>query len=193
MEENKELETTTEEQASVTPAANNGEKKGLFLSGLIVGFAATLLIVGGIFIAFQIHNIMTMKDDVAAQVSYGEDSAVNAQTIKKLQLLEDTVKENFYLSEVTNEQLEDGMFRGLMDSLDDPYSEYYTAEELKKAVCEDGFAESAFVESVTGVGNICERSALLAAGVQKLLIPKTARNGVTVAAAVMDLTICMED
>ena len=43
MEENKELETTTEEQASVTPAANNGEKKGLFLSGLIVGFAATLL------------------------------------------------------------------------------------------------------------------------------------------------------
>lgn len=66
MEENKELETTTEEQASVTPAANNGEKKGLFLSGLIVGFAATLLIVGGIFIAFQIHNIMTMKDDVAA-------------------------------------------------------------------------------------------------------------------------------
>ena len=47
MEENKELETTTEEQASVTPAANNGEKKGLFLSGLIVGFAATLLIVGG--------------------------------------------------------------------------------------------------------------------------------------------------
>lgn len=66
------------------------------------------------------------------QVSYGEDSAVNAQTIKKLQLLEDTVKENFYLSEVTNEQLEDGMFRGLMDSLDDPYSEYYTAEELNE-------------------------------------------------------------
>lgn len=30
MEENKELETTTEEQASVTPAANNGEKKAYF-------------------------------------------------------------------------------------------------------------------------------------------------------------------
>lgn len=59
-------------------------------------------------------------------------------------------------------------------------------------MCEDGFAESAFVESVTGVGNICERSALLAAGVQKLLIPRR-REGVTVAAAVMDLTICMED
>ena len=56
MEENKELETTTEEQASVTPAANNGEKKGLFLSGLIVGFAATLLIVGGSFSDPQHHD-----------------------------------------------------------------------------------------------------------------------------------------
>lgn len=73
----------------------NKERKGLFLSGIIVGFAATLLIVGGIFIAFQIHNIVSLKDDVSAQVSYDEDSAVNAQTIKKLQLLEDTVKRTF--------------------------------------------------------------------------------------------------
>ena len=75
MEENKELETVTESQK------NAG--KGLFLSGIIVGFAATLLVVGGIFIAFQIHRIVTVKDEVSAQVSYDEDSAVNAQTIKK--------------------------------------------------------------------------------------------------------------
>ena len=30
MEENKELETVTEKQATVTSGANNGEKKGLF-------------------------------------------------------------------------------------------------------------------------------------------------------------------
>ena len=53
MEENKELETVTESQR------NAG--KGLFLSGIIVGFAATLLVVGGIFIAFQIHRIVTVK------------------------------------------------------------------------------------------------------------------------------------
>lgn len=39
MEENKELETVTESQR------NAG--KGLFLSGIIVGFAATLLVGGG--------------------------------------------------------------------------------------------------------------------------------------------------
>ena len=41
MEENKELETVTESQR------NAG--KGLFLSGIIVGFAATLLVVGHLY------------------------------------------------------------------------------------------------------------------------------------------------
>ena len=47
MEANKDLENVTEGQTATAPATNNGEKKGLFLSGIIVGFAATLLIVGG--------------------------------------------------------------------------------------------------------------------------------------------------
>jgi len=58
---------------------------------------------------------------------------------------------------------------------------------------EDGFAESAFVRGVTGVGNVCERAALKSAGTRRLLIPKTAREGVTVAAAVTDYTLWMED
>lgn len=69
----------------------------------------------------------------------------------------------------------------------------YSAEELKEINSEEVFAESEFVRSVTGVGNVCERAALKGAGARKLLIPKTARAGVTVAAAVMDYTVCMED
>ena len=40
---------------------------------------------------------------------------------------------------------------------------------------------SAFVQKVTGVDNVCERSALL--GAEKLIVKKTALNGVTVALA----------
>ena len=54
---------------------------------------------------------------------------------------------------------------------------FYTAEELKKA--EGEFTPSAFVRSVTGVDNVCERAAVVAGG--KLLVHKTAKNGVTVA------------
>ena len=38
-----------------------------------------------------------------------------------------------------------------------------------------------------------ERAALLGARTKRLLIPKTAREGVTVAAAAVDYTVCMED
>lgn len=69
----------------------------------------------------------------------------------------------------------------------------YTSEELKQVESENGFTESDFVKSVTGVGSVCERAALKGAGVKKLLISKIAKNGVTVAAAVRDYTVCMED
>ena len=69
----------------------------------------------------------------------------------------------------------------------------WSVEELEQVQSEDGFTESAFVRSVAGVGNVCERSALKGAGTSRLLIRKTAHNGVTVAAAVKDYTVCMED
>ncbi len=85
--------------------------------------------------------------------------------------------------------------------------ETYTADELAAVESEDGFAESDFVKAVTGVGNVCERAALLGAGpvrlrhgagpvrlrhgadARRLLIPKTAGNGVTVAAALEDYRV----
>lgn len=69
----------------------------------------------------------------------------------------------------------------------------YTAEELRQVESEDGFAESEFVRSVAGVGNVCERAALKGAGVKRLLIHKTARDGVTIAAAASDYIVCMEE
>ena len=56
---------------------------------------------------------------------------------------------------------------------------FYCAEELKAVPGE--FTPSGFVQSVTGVDNVCERSALI--GAKELIVKKTARNGVTVAVA----------
>ena len=57
---------------------------------------------------------------------------------------------------------------------------YYTAEELASA---DGdFSYSEFVKNVTGVDNVCERSAVLHSG-GALIMSKFAQNGVTAAAA----------
>ena len=57
--------------------------------------------------------------------------------------------------------------------------EFYPAETLRAVP--GSFTPSPFVESVTGVDNVCERSALL--GADRLIVKKTAVNGVTVALA----------
>ena len=49
------------------------------------------------------------------------------------------------------------------------------------------FAESEFVRKTVGVGNVCERAAVCGGGT--LIIPKTAKDGVTVAAAVNEWRI----
>ena len=64
----------------------------------------------------------------------------------------------------------------------------YPAEELS-ALTGD-FTPSEFVKDRTGVDNVCERSALLRAGKEgRLILKKTAQDGVTVAAALIDRTI----
>ena len=55
----------------------------------------------------------------------------------------------------------------------------YSAEEL--AAVEGEFTPSDFVKGITGVDNVCERAAVRAGGA--ILVPKQAKNGVTVAVA----------
>jgi cobalt-precorrin 5A hydrolase len=56
---------------------------------------------------------------------------------------------------------------------------FYTAEELK--ALPGDFTPSEFVAKITGVDNVCERAALM--GAERLIVHKTAVNGVTVALA----------
>lgn len=56
---------------------------------------------------------------------------------------------------------------------------FYTPQELEKAPGE--YPKSEFVRSVTGVDNVCQRAAML--GAEKLVVAKTAMDGVTVSIA----------
>lgn len=63
----------------------------------------------------------------------------------------------------------------------------YTADQLREV--QGSFSASAFVKQITGVDNVCERSAILAGG-GALIHPKTAGNGITMA---MALNGCQPD
>lgn len=68
--------------------------------------------------------------------------------------------------------------------------EFFAAERLAKA--EGPFSSSPFVESVTGVGCVCERAAVCTSGGGRLICAKQVLDGVTVALAASTFT-CMFD
>lgn len=66
----------------------------------------------------------------------------------------------------------------------------YTENELKQVPGE--FTPSPFVKKITGVDNVCERSAVLASGNGSLLQKKHGENGVTTAVAAREWRIHFE-
>lgn len=112
------------------PEMKNDTKGGAFWGGVVVGLATALVIVGAVFVGTRLTQ--ANKPDENPQVATVlEDSAIDSFTIKKLQFLEKTIDEYFYLEEITDEELQDGIYKGMLEALNDPYSEYYTKRELQ--------------------------------------------------------------
>lgn len=112
------------------PKDEKGSGKGLFLAGLILGLGAALLIVAIAYLGFGIQNSIEEKENASSRVELQEGSAITADMVAKLQALEELIDEYYFLEEVTDQEIRDGIYRGIMNSLGDPYSEYYTAAEL---------------------------------------------------------------
>ena len=111
---------------------STGQKKsgaGLFFLGLAAGVIAAAVGVG-VFMGLRGGGIGTLTGGGTGSSSGG--SVINEASKEKLDTLQDTIEDAYYWSDdVTKEQLENGMYKGLVDSLGDPYSVYYTPEELK--------------------------------------------------------------
>ena len=107
---------------------NRKGRMGGFIPGLIAGVLAAVIAVG-IFFAVSGGN------PAAAGHGTNADSAVNDESIGKLSVLEQYIDYYYYKSsEVSKEDKENGMYKGLFESLGDVYSCYYTPEEYQMLV-----------------------------------------------------------
>lgn len=116
-----------------TPTGQSGEKgsgKGLFLGGVITGLAVSIFVAAIVYISLYVQGVVDSKKDSQVQFSAENGSAIDSSLMKKLQTLEGVIDELFYLGEVTNEELQNGIYKGMLQALGDPYSEYYSAQEL---------------------------------------------------------------
>ena len=83
------------------------------------------------YLGMYIQNIVESSQHQAETgFELDEDSALDSATLSKMQMLEKTIDQNFYLWDVEDEELQNGIYRGMLAALGDPYSEYYSAEEL---------------------------------------------------------------
>ena len=74
---------------------------------------------------------------------------LSAQTAQKAEVLKQLIEEHYYKAdEVTDEQLEEGIYKGMLEALDDPYSVYYTTEEVEKLIT-DALGNDAGVLALT--------------------------------------------
>ncbi|MBP3218056.1 MAG: S41 family peptidase [Lachnospiraceae bacterium] len=103
--------------------------KGLYIFiGVLIGaLLGALLTIGG-YIALS-----TVLRRPIALPGAKADSAINTESTQKLLDLEQVIDDYYYDTDhVTKQQLEDGMYKGLMNALGDPYSVYYNEEEMSE-------------------------------------------------------------
>ena len=110
--------------------------KKSFLGGIVTGILAAALILSGVFMGRSAWNLLqaSRAQEAASQSAAentGSDTVANQRTMDKLKLLEDTIGK-YYLESVDEQTLEKGVYDGLVKALGDPYSVYYSAEELKE-------------------------------------------------------------
>lgn len=111
-----------------------------FGTGMLVGvLCATLLMAGTVAVIKLVEYRQARATAVAEQAAASEeaqtdgyDSVLNDRTLSKMGSIENVINQYYYLSDVDEETLEDGIYRGMVTALDDKYADYFTEEELEE-------------------------------------------------------------
>ena len=105
-------------------------RKRIFAGGLIAGAALTLALGGGIFTGVQLYQGIKASTAAGLEGGAGDGELLSAETMRKLGVLEEMV-DDYYLESVDEADMQQGVYKGMIEALNDPYSVYYTQEELK--------------------------------------------------------------
>ena len=125
-----------EEQDNIQVRKESTKKNG-FLWGLLTGvlLMAVFCCVTLLIFTFRAKESAESKQKENQQytlVRLDNNGPITPVVLEKMQNVMELIHRRFYLDEVTDEQLLDGMYKGMVAALEDPFSEYYTVEELQK-------------------------------------------------------------
>lgn len=143
------------------PAGGQNNKGGVFLLGLLVGVIITALVGSCAYVGTRLYHLADgrLAKTASADGSSGAD-LVNDDTLEKLEALEEVIDKYYYKDEdIDVEEMTEGMYSGLVDSLGDPYSVYYTAEEWQDLMADTegiyyGIGAYLQLDTATGLARI---------------------------------------
>lgn len=130
---------------------------GNFIVGLVVGIASTALVIGCVAAVTKIYKTAGSGNVVSREAA---GSVVNEDTEKKLSAIEDVIEEYYYQdADIDVDAMTEGMYAGMVNSLGDPYSVYYTEEEWNDLMQETegvyyGIGAYLMIDPNTGLGKI---------------------------------------
>ena len=105
-----------------TDGTKNMKNKKGFLQGALCGALAMLLVAGLVSCGLKAKNSNSGEKDTT--------EAISSETDKKLEKLESLINQ-YYLKDVDQDELQQGIYEGYIAGLNDPYSVYYDEEATK--------------------------------------------------------------
>ena len=100
-----------------------------FLSGLLVGMLITSFVLTGVYVFLALRM---GRGAALFSLGAGEGELLSDETVSKIRVLEDTIDAYYYKPDIDKSAEAEGLYKGLVDSLGDPYSVYYNEEELQE-------------------------------------------------------------
>lgn len=140
IEENNSFEGMNNTELPVYYTRTSGEtvKKGKkkknrsYFYGVMTGiWISVILFAAGNLIGWFIGNGGAFGGREIAASSDGKNEVITTDTTRKMMAIEDVIHQ-YYLEDTDASALENGIYSGMIASLNDPYSAYYSAEELEE-------------------------------------------------------------
>lgn len=113
---------------------NMRKNRKSFRNGMISGILLCLLILCCVYTVRQlcILHRQRLENMISQDTEEEPDSLVNDMTMKKLEVIEQAISDYYYQEDVKAADMIDGMYQGVVASLGDPYSTYYTEDDLEE-------------------------------------------------------------
>ncbi len=137
------------------------QTKGMFLVGMLTGIVISVLVAGSVYAGVKVADILHLRGSKQTSAEGASaQNVVNDDSITKLESIEKVIDEYYYNEEdINTDNMIEGMYAGMVDSLGDPYSVYYTQEEWEELMRDTegvyyGIGAYVSIDSRTGYGKI---------------------------------------